>query len=105
MIGSMPFTAKSFVIGRKDRETLKQWIRSPTMGAQTSDSTPVVFRQSALPCLLHADERLVAQSGRAMVALITSQAIRRGSFDSVRSLERAINRYLAHWNETAKPFR
>ncbi len=38
-------------------------------------------------------------------ALITSQAIRRGSFDSVRSLERAINRYLAHWNETAKPFR
>jgi len=32
-------------------------------------------------------------------ALITSQAIRRGSFDSVRSLERAINRYLAHWNE------
>ena len=38
-------------------------------------------------------------------ALITSQAIRRGSFDSVRALERAINRYLAHWNETAKPFR
>lgn len=38
-------------------------------------------------------------------ALITSQAIRRGSFDSVRSLERAITRYLAHWNETAKPFR
>ena len=37
--------------------------------------------------------------------LHTSQAIRRGSFDSVRSLERAINRYLAHWNETAKPFR
>jgi len=36
---------------------------------------------------------------------VTSQAIRRGSFDSVRSLGRAINRYLAHWNETAKPFR
>jgi transposase len=38
-------------------------------------------------------------------ALITSQAIRRGSFDSVRRLERAIARYLAHWNENAKPFR
>ena len=38
-------------------------------------------------------------------ALITSQAIRRGSFDSVRALERAIMRYLAHWNERAKPFR
>jgi transposase len=38
-------------------------------------------------------------------ALITSQAIRRGSFDSVRRLEQAILRYLAHWNENAKPFR
>jgi transposase len=38
-------------------------------------------------------------------ALITSQAIRRGSFDSVRRLERTITRYLAHWNEHAKPFR
>jgi transposase len=37
-------------------------------------------------------------------ALITSQAIRRGSFDSVRALERAIMRYLAHWNENARPF-
>lgn len=38
-------------------------------------------------------------------ALITSQAIRRGTFDSVRSLERAINRYLSHWNENASPFK
>ena len=38
-------------------------------------------------------------------ALITSQAIRRGSFDSVRRLEQAILRYLAHWNENAQPFR
>jgi transposase len=38
-------------------------------------------------------------------ALITSQAIRRGSFDSVRRLEQAILRYLAHWNQNAKPFR
>ena len=38
-------------------------------------------------------------------ALITSQAIRRGSFDSVRRLERVIARYLAHWNQNAQPFR
>ena len=38
-------------------------------------------------------------------ALITDQAIRRGSFESVRRLERAIMRWLAHWNEQAKPFR
>jgi hypothetical protein len=38
-------------------------------------------------------------------ALITSQAIRRGSFDSVQRLERAITRWLTHRNEIAKPFR
>jgi transposase len=38
-------------------------------------------------------------------ALITDQAIRRGSFDSVRQLEKAITKYLAAWNENAKPFR
>lgn len=38
-------------------------------------------------------------------ALITGQAIRRGSFDSVRRLERAILRWLAHWNDHARPFR
>lgn len=37
--------------------------------------------------------------------LITSQAIRRGSFDSVHRLERAIMRWLAHWNDHARPFR
>ena len=38
-------------------------------------------------------------------AMITEQAIRRGSFNSVRALERAINKFLAHWNTDAKPFR
>ena len=38
-------------------------------------------------------------------ALITSQAIRRGSFDSVARLERAITRFLADWNDHATPFR
>jgi transposase len=37
--------------------------------------------------------------------LITQQAIRRGSFDTVWKLERAIQRFIANWNEDAKPFR
>jgi transposase len=38
-------------------------------------------------------------------SLITTQAIRRGSFDSVRPLERTITKYLADRNANAKPFR
>jgi transposase len=38
-------------------------------------------------------------------ALITNQAIRRGSFDSVPDLVRAIMAYLASWNADARPFR
>ena len=37
--------------------------------------------------------------------LITEQALRRGSFDSVRRLEQAINRWLSHWNQKPRPFR
>ena len=37
--------------------------------------------------------------------LITQQMIRRGSFESVRRLERAIMRYLESWNQAATPFR
>ncbi len=36
--------------------------------------------------------------------LITSQAIRRGSFQSVAQLEQAIARFLADWNDHAQPF-
>jgi transposase len=36
--------------------------------------------------------------------LITSRRIRRGTFDSVKALERAIEEYLAHHNADAGPF-
>jgi transposase len=36
--------------------------------------------------------------------VISHQAIRRGSFLSVAELERAITRFLDHWNQSAKPF-
>ena len=38
------------------------------------------------------------------LAEITRKQIRRGSFHSVRELEKAIYRYLAAWNETPQPF-
>jgi transposase len=37
-------------------------------------------------------------------ALISQQAIRRGSFNSVAALERAITCFLDHWNQNAQPF-
>ena len=37
-------------------------------------------------------------------ALVTTQVIRRGSFDSVPHLERAIRKYLEAWKDDAKPF-
>lgn len=36
--------------------------------------------------------------------MITQQMIRRGTFESVRKLERAIMRYLKDWNQDASPF-
>jgi hypothetical protein len=38
-------------------------------------------------------------------ALITGQAIRRGSFDNVARLEKAIMSGLQQWNQNAQPFR
>ena len=37
-------------------------------------------------------------------ARITSETIRRGTFSSVRRLEKAINAYIARWNEDPQPF-
>ena len=36
--------------------------------------------------------------------IITRQAIRRGSFDSVRELIEAITRFIDGWNERCQPF-
>jgi transposase len=37
-------------------------------------------------------------------AIISQQAIRRGSFHTVAELQPAITRFLEHWNQDAKPF-
>ena len=37
-------------------------------------------------------------------ARITTQRIRRGTFESVRALETAMDTYLTHHNEKCKPF-
>ena len=36
--------------------------------------------------------------------IITRQAIRRGTFQSVRQLSRHIVNYITHWNEDSEPF-
>lgn len=40
----------------------------------------------------------------ALFSIITRQAIRRGSFGSVRELVAAIHRFVDAWNERAEPF-
>jgi putative transposase len=37
--------------------------------------------------------------------LITNQAIRRGSFDSVADLKRKIDAFVKHYNQHPRPFR
>ncbi len=37
-------------------------------------------------------------------SIITRQAIRRGSYQSVRDLTRAISRFIEGWNTRCKPF-
>lgn len=41
----------------------------------------------------------------AWFSVITRRTIRRGTFNSVKSLERAITKFIAGWNEQAEPFR
>lgn len=41
----------------------------------------------------------------AWFSVITRRAIRRGSFNSVKSLERTIAKFIAGWNQNAAPFR
>jgi hypothetical protein len=61
-------------------------------------------RSSALPSALHPTSVSWFNLVERWFALITSQAIRRGSFGSVRRLEQAILRYPARLNENAKLF-
>jgi hypothetical protein len=44
------------------------------------------------------------QSVERWFALITNQAIRRGSFDSVNELKRQINAFVDNYNQHPKPF-
>jgi hypothetical protein len=59
---------------------------------------------SALAPALRADIQLVAEPGRALLALNTGRAIRRGSFRSVRELVQRIDHFVANHNTDCKPF-
>src|SRR5208282_707113 len=60
---------------------------------------------SPLPSALHPTSASWLNLVERWFGLITSQAIRRGSFVSVARLEQAITRFLANWNGHAQPFR
>jgi hypothetical protein len=62
----------------------------------------MVCRASAISSALHADQQAVGESVERRFAEITEKRIRRGSFPSVASLEKAIREYLDHYNEEPK---
>lgn len=53
---------------------------------------------------LRADLLQLAQSSRAVFAIITDKTIRRGSFRSVRELTKKIDTFVSHYDENCKPF-
>ena len=57
-----------------------------------------------VPSALHTAERVLAQSGRALFAEITTKCVRRGAVTSVSDLEAAIHDDLECLNADPKPF-
>jgi hypothetical protein len=59
---------------------------------------------ATLSLSLHSYEQFLTQSIERWFAQITRKRIRRGSFNSVQELEKAIYEYLAACNKAPKPF-
>ena len=51
-----------------------------------------------------ANLRFVAEPGRSLFGIITRQAIRRGTFTSVKDLIAAIETFIDGWNQRCEPF-
>lgn len=73
----------------------------PAFATKMADVVGLYLHPPEKALVLCIDEKSLVER---WFGLITSQAIRRGSFDSVAELERAINAYLANWNDDPKPF-
>ena len=74
-----------------------------TTGPTTTGGAAMAGRASTLRVPLHAHQRLVAQPSGGLFGLLTHQAIRRGSFDSIAHLERAISRFEEFESKTLRP--
>jgi len=102
--------AKEFIrflrrIDRCVRKHLDIHLVLDNYGTHKTPEVKGVARQApALQAGLHADERILAQSGRALLREITTKRIRRGVFRSIADLERAIHDYLDRHNANPKPF-
>jgi hypothetical protein len=53
---------------------------------------------------LHAHRVLLAQHGGDLLSIITRQAIRRGTYRSVKDLTARIGEFIDGWNERCQPF-
>ena len=60
--------------------------------------------QPAHPSALHPHLGAVAEHGEIFFGIITRQAIRRGTFGSVKDLIAAIETFIDGWNERCEPF-
>ena len=75
------------------------------VGAQDGEGHGVPRRPSAGASALHADLRLVAQPGRALVCQGQAGPARPRIFTSVTDLARKLRRFITKYNERAKPVR
>lgn len=76
----------------------------------STQKTPWVLRwlkpkkKATVPLSLHPHQQRLAQPSERFFTEITRKQIRRGSFRSVRELEKALYQYLATWNQRPAPF-
>jgi len=71
---------------------------------QASQGASLAQRTSSFSPALCADEFQLVESGGTVVWRPHFKRVRRGSFSSVKDLQKAIGEFLAAWNENPKPF-
>src|SRR6266536_3778613 len=86
-------------------------IISPLRGSTSSASSPTSLMAAMRTLEGHGGRLDLPAAGSSWLnqveiwfGIITRQAIRRGTFSSVRVLTQAINNYIASWNEDSVPF-
>ena len=89
----------------KDKSTLRSWVRASGIRAGLAQRARIVL----LAGEGLSNTEIASRVGVSRPTVLhwratTRQAIRRGSFDSVRELIDAIRRFIDAWNERCEPF-